>query len=295
MSESTNPARSSSGYTAQGQLIAEHWTKLAVTYQGAVESLRSKGIDPGKATVEDLHALDMMHMGGLAATDSLAAMAGIAEGTRVLDVGCGLGGPARRMASKYEASVWGVELSKRLYQTAMQLTALVGLEGRVQFKRGSALALPFDNGEFDVVVMQHVAMQIAEKDQLFNELERVLNRDGCLAMHEIFAGDGGLPEYPLMWATEPSMSSLESLEECSARLTRLGFRVGQFLDLSEEGRQFHEMNATAWKAALKQQSGAPGLSIGATEDRLKQAQSMELNLREDRVKVGMLSSPKASS
>ena len=84
MSESTNPATSSSGYTAQGQLIAEHWTKLAVTYQGAVESLRSKGIDPGKATVEDLYALDMMHMGGLAATDSLAAMAGIAEGTRVL-------------------------------------------------------------------------------------------------------------------------------------------------------------------------------------------------------------------
>ena len=284
-----------SGYTTQGQLIAEHWTRLAVTYEGAIESLRSKGLDPGKATVEDLHALDMMHMGGLAATDSLAEMAGIVEGKKVLDVGCGVGGPARRMGSKYGASVWGVELSDRLYQTARQFTALVGIEGQVQFKQGSALALPFGGGEFDVVVMQHVAMQISEKERLFAELARVLNSGGCLALHEIFAGNGGPPLYPLAWATGPSMSSLESLKSCTARLEGLGFNVGQFVDLSEEGRRFNEERVKAFQAALADQSGAAGLSVGITEDRMKQAQSMELNLREDRIKVGMLASQKTRS
>ena len=292
MSDQIDQQTFDSGCTQQGQLIAEHWTKLAVTYEGAVESLRSKGIDPNQATVEDLHSLDMMHMGGLATTDSLSDMVGIVAGKKVLDVGCGVGGPARRMASKYEALVWGVELSERLYQTAIQFTQLVGLEGQVQFKQGSALALPFGDDEFDVVVIQHVAMQIAEKERLFAELTRVLNRDGCLAMHEIFAGNGGPPQYPLPWAVEPSMSSLESLADCSERLARLGFEVSQFVDLSEEGRKFHEGNVAAFQSALAEQTGAGGLSVEVTKDRLKQAQSMELNLRGDRIKVGMLASRK---
>ncbi len=288
MSENRNLSNSNSGYTPQGQMVAAHWTRLAPTYEGALEWLHAKGIDPYKAKVEDLHGLDMMHMGGLAATDLLADMAGIGQGEKVLDVGCGVGGPARRMADKFGALVWGVELSERLYQAAIQLTELVALEHRVQFKQGSVLALPFDDEEFDVVVVQHVAMQIAEKERLFAELARALNAEGCLAMHEIFSGEGGPPQYPLMWATEPAMSSLEPLEDCSARLTKLGFEVGQFVDQSEEGRKFHERNANAWRAALDQQRGAPGLSVEATEDRLKQAQSMELNLREDRIRVGML-------
>lgn len=288
MSGQMDQPTSNSGYTEQGQLIAEHWTRSAVTYQGAVESLRSKGIDPNQATAEDLHSLDMLHMGGLAASDSLSDIAGIVAGKKVLDVGCGVGGPARRMASKYQALVWGVELSERLYQTAMQLTELVGLEGRVQFKQGSALALPFGEAEFDIVVMQHVAMQIAEKEQLFAELARVLNRDGCLAMHEIFAGNGGPPRYPLAWATEPAMSSLESLESCTARLEGLGFEVGQFVDLCEESRKYQEDSGAAYQSALAEQTGAGGLSVEVTEERLKRFQSMELNLREDRIKVGML-------
>lgn len=288
MSDNSNPAGRGAGYTHQGQLVAANWARLAVTYEGAIESLRSKGIEPDKATVEDLHALDMLHMGGLAATDSLAAMARIAPGQKVLDVGSGVGGPARRMASKYGALVWGLELSEPVYQNAVKLTELVGLQDRVRFRQGSALALPFGDGEFDVVVVQHVAMQIAEKDQLFAECARVIKADGCLALHEIFAGKGGPPYFPLAWATEPAMSSLESLENCSARLTWLGFEVGPFVDLSEDGRKYHEGNVNAFRAAYAQQQGAQGLSAEVTEVRLRIAQSMELNLREERLKVGML-------
>ena len=93
-----------SAFTDQGRKVASHWSRLAVTYEGALQSLKEKGIEA--VDVADLHALDMIHMGGLAATDSLASIAGIDAGHRVLDVGCGVGEPARRVASKFGAVVW---------------------------------------------------------------------------------------------------------------------------------------------------------------------------------------------
>jgi 2-polyprenyl-3-methyl-5-hydroxy-6-metoxy-1,4-benzoquinol methylase len=114
-------------YTDQGRLVADHWSRLAVNYEGALRSLEERGIATDKVTVEDLHALDMLHMGGLASTDELASLAGIARGHRILDVGSGVGGPARRLASKFGATVCGLELSKTLYETAVKFTELVGL------------------------------------------------------------------------------------------------------------------------------------------------------------------------
>jgi len=253
-----------------------------------MQALRSKGIAPGQATADDLHGMDMLHMGGLAATDTLADMAGIRPGQQVLDVGAGVGGPARRIAHKYGARVWGVELGASIHQTAVELTALVRLQDQVRFKRGSALALPFPDGAFDVVVMQHVAMQIAEKARLFGECVRVLNRQGVLALHEIFAGEGGPPLFPLAWATDPAMSSLETLDECEKRLAHLGLRAGEFLDRSAEGQQYHMANIKAMQQALAQQEGTQGRSVEATKVRLQTATSMERNLRERRLKVGMI-------
>ncbi len=276
------------GLTPQGELVAAHWARLSLTVDGAMQALQAKGIARGQATANDLHGMDMLHMGGLAATDTLAEMAGIGPGRQVLDVGAGVGGPARRMAHKYGAKVWGVELGESIHQTAVALTALVGLTDQVQFKLGSALALPFPDEAFDVVVMQHIAMQIAEKDQLFGECARVLNHRGVLALHEIFAGDGGPPIFPLAWATDPAMSSLETLDECATRLARLCLKAGEFLDRSAEGQQYHLANIKAMQQALAQQEGTQGRSIEATKVRLETATSMERNLRERRLKVGMV-------
>jgi ubiquinone/menaquinone biosynthesis C-methylase UbiE len=269
-------------------MVAAHWARLSLTVDGAMQALRAAGVAPEQATAADLHRMDMNHMGGLAATDALADMAQLVPGQTVLDVGAGVGGPARRMASTYGVRVWGVELSEAVYQTAVALTAMVGLQDRVQFAQGSALALPFEDGAFDVVVMQHVAMQIAEKDQLFGECVRVLKGDGVLALHEIFAGEGGSPHFPLAWATDPAMSSLETFAACAARLAHLGVRVGPCVDQSETGRQHHEANVQALRQALAQQEGAQGRSVEANTVRLQTATSMERNLREGRLQVGMI-------
>lgn len=276
------------GSTPQGERVAAHWARLSLTVDGAMQALRSRGIAIEQATADDLHGLDMLHMGGLAATDALAEMAAVQTGQHVLDVGAGVGGPARRMAYKHGARVWGVELSHSVCETAAALTALVRLQDQVQFKQGSALALPFPDGGFDVVVMQHVAMQIAEKERLFGECVRVLNGGGVLALHEIFAGEGGPPFFPLAWATDPAMSSLETFDECSARLARMGLRPGAFRDTSAEGQQYHLANMTAMQQALAQQEGTHGRSVDVTTTRLRTATSMERNLREGRLQVVMV-------
>jgi SAM-dependent methyltransferase len=276
------------GSTPQGELVAAHWASLSLTVDGAMQALRSRGIAIEQATAGDLHGLDMLHMGGLAATDALAEMAALQTGQYVLDVGAGVGGPARRMAYKHGARLWGVELSKSVCQTAVALTALVRLQDQVQFKQGSALALPFPDSAFDVVVMQHVAMQIAEKERLFEECVRVLNGSGTLALHEIFAGEDGPPLFPLAWATDPAMSSLEKFGECSARLARMGLWAGAFRDTSAEGRQYHLANMKAMQQALAQEEGTQGRSVDVTRMRLQTAASMERNLRERRLQVAMV-------
>lgn len=275
------------GLTDQGRKVTAHWSNLAVTFEGAVEALGKAGLDLDNVTADDLHSLDMIHMGGLSATDEIALLANIQPSQHLLDVGCGVGGPARRFANKYGARVTGVELSKTLYDTAVELTKLVKLQERVELRQASALALPFGDRSFDIVVMQHVGMQIAEKDVLFNELTRTVVAGGCLALHEIFSGPGEL-HYPLAWATEPSMSALESLSECTDRLSSLGFAVDDFVDHSEDGRRFHEKAIETWDAALAENRSEQGLSPDVIRKRRESSVAMEKNLRTGSLKVGML-------
>lgn len=269
------------------QKIADHWSKLAVSFDGAMASLRSRGVGPETVSAADLHVVDMIHMGGVAATDALASLAGITSGHCVLDVGSGVGGPVRRIASAFGADVYGVELSEVLHQTAVRLTELVGLADRVRLVNGSALSLPFGDDVFNVVIMQHVAMQIADKDLLFGEAIRVVGKGGCLALHEIFAGRGEV-HYPLPWATDHDMSALESLCSCTERLARLGLDVGNFVDQSQEGRRYHESSIASYDKALASGSSTLGLSSRALEGRRAASVAMERNLGSGSLRVGML-------
>src|ERR1700739_4690580 len=109
-------------------------------------------------TVAQLAPLDQFHTRGILATAELATAAGLKPSMRVLDLGCGIGGPARYLAATFGCKVTGMDLSPSFIDAADYLTARSGLSDRVTFEVGNALDLPFEDAAFDAVFLQHVAM-----------------------------------------------------------------------------------------------------------------------------------------
>src|SRR5437867_3044079 len=165
-------------------------------------ALMALGPEDQRLTPEQLAALDQFHTRGLAATTELAKLAGITADMTVLDVGSGVGGPARFVAATYGCRVTGVDLSEPFVDAARYLTERTGLSGQVSFQTASALELPFDDGRFNVVLLQHVAMNIFDRARLYREIRRVLKSGGRFATFDVVLGVGE-PRYPLPWARTP--------------------------------------------------------------------------------------------
>src|SRR5436305_3748802 len=158
---------------------------------------------------EQLAGLDQFHTRGLAATTELARLVGIRANMSVLDVGSGVGGPARFLAATYGCRVIGVDLSEPFVDAARYLTGRAGLSREVSFETASALELPFDDGRFGAVLLQHVAMNISDRARLYREIRRVLKSGGKFATFDIVSNDGE-PHYPVPWARTPATSFLLS-------------------------------------------------------------------------------------
>jgi MPBQ/MSBQ methyltransferase len=196
-------------------------------------ALQAIGKDVEHLTPDDLAAVDEFHGGQRPATIRLAELAGIKGGERVLDVGSGLGGPSRYLAWRYGCRVSGIDLTAEFCRIAEMLTRRTGLQGRVDYRRGDALALPFEDKSFDIVWSQNAAMNIADRDRLYREMRRVLKPGGRLAVQEIAAGPGGPPHYPVPWAREPSLSFLLSVEATRGKLAAAGFRILAWAEATE--------------------------------------------------------------
>ncbi len=192
------------------------------------------GLDPEQGlSPEALGALDHFHTGGLGASRELLELARIRAEDRVLDIGAGLAGPARLLASTLGCRVDCLEMSADFCAGALLLNRLTGLEDRIEVHRGSALDLPFADESFDVVWMQNVGMNIADKQKLYAEIYRVLKPGGRYAFQEMAAGEGATSYFPLPWATDPADSFLISVEEIRSVLGARGFTAELFEDTSD--------------------------------------------------------------
>jgi SAM-dependent methyltransferase len=197
-------------------------------------ALRAAGLDPERRlSPEELGALDHFHTGGFRASVELMELARIRAEDRVLDIGAGLAGPARMLAATPGCRVDCLELSPDYCTGAALLNRLTGLDDRVAVHEGSALAMPFADGTFDVGWMQNVGMNIANKRTLYREIHRVLRQDGRFAFQEIAAGNAPLSDFPLPWATDPADSFLVSAEAMRALLGECGFVAESFEDVSD--------------------------------------------------------------
>jgi len=212
---------------------ATYWDRehLAETILAA---LAAAGKDLGALTIDDLAVTDQFHGGGKASTLRLARLFGARPGLHVLDVGGGLGGPARTLAVEFGCRVTVVDLTESFVRAARVLTARLGLEDRVSHEVGDALDLRVDAGAFDVVWTQNSGMNIADKERLYAGFHRVLRPGGLLAVQEPMAGPVQPAVFPLMWAREPAASFLRTPAEMRALIAGAGFAERAWEDVTAE-------------------------------------------------------------
>jgi SAM-dependent methyltransferase len=198
-------------------------------------ALTRAGKHEGPLTTDDLAMLDQFHTGGRTSSRGLARLAGATPGTRVIDLGGGAGGPARTLAVEFGCEVTVVDLSPGFVEVGHFLTERTGLSDRVQFVVGSAFDIPVAGASFDLAWTQHAQMNMPDKAALFREVARVLRPGGRFAFHEILAGSGGEPAYPLPWANDASYSFLSKPDEISAGLEAEGLRRVAWNDVTADG------------------------------------------------------------
>ena len=177
------------------ETVETYWSREGIG-QAILDALSAGGRDLDALTVDDLAPSDQFHGGGKPATVRLARRAALEPGQHVLDVGGGLGGPARTLAAEFGCRVTSVDLTETYVRAAAMLTRRLGLAGRVTHRTANALALPFDDGVFDVVWTQNSGMNIADKRRLYAGFHRVLRPGGRLAIQEPMAGPGDPPIFP---------------------------------------------------------------------------------------------------
>ena len=197
-------------------------------------ALADDGVDPANPTMETLAPYDQFHGRGLEATEQLASMLDVAANHHLLDIGSGIGGPARYLAHRFGCRVTGIDLTSEFCDAARHLTRLLGMESNANFELGDALSMPFADESFDGAYSMNVSMNIADKATLYREIRRVLKPGGWLMLSELAKGTGAPLDYPTPWAATAAASFLATPEETRTGLEAAGFEIVQFRDNAEE-------------------------------------------------------------
>ena len=238
MTESSNPK------------ISRHYSQGDLR-QKIESALKKSDRDLSKLDPDDLRYFDELHIGGKSATLHLAEKANLKPNHNVLDVGCGLGGPARTLAMDFGCQVTGIDISEELCEVAGILTEAVDLRNKVDFKQGDALAIPYPDHSFDVVWSQHCSMNIQDKDRLFSEFRRVLKNSGQLVTHDIVCGPIQPIHFPVPWARSEDISFLEPANILEDRIGKAGFRLHYRAEITELSIQWFNEQRKLAKTAPK--------------------------------------------
>lgn len=215
------------------QAIADHWGKGDV-YSLILETMELAGIDPSSVTIEQLAPVDHFHARGFPATVELADVLPIRRGDQLVDIGCGLGGPARYFAKRFGCHVDGIDITAPFVDAANRLSALVGMEDVVACRHGDGQKLPYGDNSFDGGYTQHVTMNVPDRGAFFSEAFRVLKPGAFFALTEHGLGEVGDPHHPVPWSEDGSGAYLMRPADTIAALEDAGFSEIAAADIGEK-------------------------------------------------------------
>jgi ubiquinone/menaquinone biosynthesis C-methylase UbiE len=201
-------------------------------------ALIADGVDPAQPDFDALAPYDQFHGRGLEATEEAAGLVQVVAADHLLDIGSGIGGPARYFARRFGCRVTGIDLTAEFCGVARHLSRLLGLQHKTAFEHADALAMPFGADHFDGAYSMNVSMNIADKLAFYRESHRVLKPGGWLLLSEIARGDGADVDYPTPWARSAETSFLSTPQETRQGLLDAGFEVERLLSTAEQSREF---------------------------------------------------------
>ena len=262
-------------------LVEQHYGIANLTDKIAT-ALRGAGKDLASLTTADLASIDEFHIRGRQATLELAQRMEIGPGSHVLDIGSGLGGPARTLAEVYRCRVTGVDLSPEFCEAARELSRWVRLSDRVTFCQGDAAALTCEPGTFDGAMTIHAAMNIAAKDRVYAGVHRALKAGRIFVVYDILQGEGGEVNYPVPWARDCAISHLATPAEMRTLLQAAGFRILNEVDSTEPSEAWFKQAAAQMAASDKP---PVGLRQFLGDDAAEMTRNQVRNLAERRIRT----------
>jgi ubiquinone/menaquinone biosynthesis C-methylase UbiE len=206
------------------QAVAHHYTHGSLE-AALLDGLRRSGKNADRIDPDDLAPADEFHIGGRQATVEFADQLGLQPGMELLDIGSGIGGPARYFAHHRQCRVTGIDLTDEYVRVAGALSERAGLGDKVKFVQGSALALPFPPASFDGAYMLHVGMNIADKATLFAQVKRALRPGGIFGVYDVMRIGPGDLAFPLPWARTAESSFVAATDDYRRLLRDAGFEV----------------------------------------------------------------------
>jgi SAM-dependent methyltransferase len=263
------------------EAVSAHYAVTNVE-RAIVAGLTIAGMSLESLAPEDLAPVDQFHMGGREATCELLRVAGLGDGLEIVDVGGGLGGAARTLAVETSAAVTVLDATEEFCRAGTTLTTLVGLEDAVTFVHGNATGMPFPDASFDAAWLQHVAMNVEAKDELFREIHRVLRPGGRLLLHEVLAGPRQPIHYPVPWAQDPSLSFLQDERTMRELLRTAGYAEIAWRDATAAA---HEWWRERLRLVADHRPPPLGIHLLLGPDAARIRAAMLLNLEERRIGV----------